>query len=91
MKCLLFCWINLFKNTLFFISTPENVYLDKSILILGGLEAEILTRVVCGLCRQFLKWPTLDSVFFGRLKIFCFVTSGLQNIHVDIDIQISVD
>ena len=27
------------------------------------------------------------SIFFGRLKIFCFVTSGLQNIHVDIDIQ----
>ena len=25
--------------------------------------------------------------FFGRLKIFCFVTSGLKNIHVDIDIQ----
>ena len=25
--------------------------------------------------------------FFGRLKICCFVTSGLQNIHVDIDIQ----
>ena len=24
---------------------------------------------------------------FGRLKIFCFVTSGLQNLHVDIDIQ----
>ena len=31
----------MFKNTLFFISTPENVYLDKSISILGGLEAEI--------------------------------------------------
>ena len=25
--------------------------------------------------------------FFGRLKIFCFVTSGLQNIHLDIDIH----
>ena len=55
----------MFKNTLFFISTPENVYLDKSISILGGLEAEILTRVVCGLCRPFLKnilycykWPS---------------------------------
>ena len=47
--------INVFTNTLFFISTPENVYLDKNISILGGLEAEILTRVVCGLCVQFLK------------------------------------
>ena len=28
------------------------------------------------------------SIFFGRLKIFCFVTNGLQRIHVDIDIQI---
>ena len=27
------------------------------------------------------------SIFFGRLKIFCFVTSGLQNIHVDIYMQ----
>ena len=60
-KCLLFCWINMFTNTLFFISTPENVYLAKNISILGGLEAEILTRVVCGLCRPFLKWPTLKS------------------------------
>ena len=57
---------------------------NDPITILGGLEAEILERVVCVLCRPFLKWPTLESVFFGRLKIFCFVTSGLQNIHVDI-------
>ena len=68
--------MNVFKNTLSFISTPENVYLDKRISILGGLEAEILTRVVCGLCRPFLK-----------LEIVSFVTSGFQNIHVDIDIQ----
>ena len=27
------------------------------------------------------------SILFGRLKLFCFVTSGLQNIHVDIDIE----
>ena len=27
------------------------------------------------------------SNFFCRFKIFCFVTSGLQNIHLDIDIQ----
>ena len=27
----------------------------------------------------------------GGLKIFCFGTSGLQNIHLDIDIQIFVD
>ena len=27
------------------------------------------------------------SIFFDRLTIFCFVTSGFQNIHVDIDIQ----
>ena len=48
----------------FSISTPENIYLDKNIYILGGLEAEILTRVVCGLCQPFLKWPPLESVFF---------------------------
>ena len=63
-KLLLFCWNNVFRNTLFFISTPENVYLDKNISILGGLEAEILTRVVCGLCRPFLKWPPLKSNIF---------------------------
>ena len=50
---LFFCWVNVFKNILFIISTPENVYLDENISILGGLEAEILTRVVCGLCRPF--------------------------------------
>ena len=27
------------------------------------------------------------SIFFGRLKIFCSVTSDLQNIHVEIYIQ----
>ena len=76
-----------FKILFFCISTPENVYLDKSISILGGLEAEILTRVVCGLGRPFLKWPPLESVFFWSPKNILFVTSGLQNIHVDIDIQ----
>ena len=70
----------MFKITLFIISTPENVYLDKNNLIIGGLEAEILTRVVCGLI--------LVSVFFTIcLKIFGFVTSGLQNIHLEINIQ----
>ena len=59
----------MFKNTLFLISTPENVYLDKSTSLLGGSEAGILTRFICGLCLYF----------FGRLQIFCFVTSGLQN------------
>ena len=54
----------MYKNTLFVISTPENVYLDTNILTLGGLDAEILTRVVGGLCRPFLKWPPLESVFF---------------------------
>ena len=41
-----FCWINVFENTLISISrpTPGNVYLDKNISILGGLEAEKLTR-----------------------------------------------
>ena len=63
-KIVLFCCINVFTNTLFFISTPENVYLYKNILILGGLEADILTRVVCGLCRPFLKWPPLKSNIF---------------------------
>ena len=75
------------KKTLFFISTPENEYLGTNISILGGLEAEILTCVVCGLCRPFSKWPPLESVIFFHLKIFCFVTSGLQNIYLDIDIQ----
>ena len=68
----------MFTSTLFFISTHENVYLDKNISILGGLEAEILTRVVCGLEVKH---------FFCPLKIFCIVTSGLQNIYLDIDIQ----
>ena len=86
-KCLLFCRNYVFKKTLFFISTPEKVYLDKSISIFGGLEAEILTRVICGLCRPFLKLPPLESVFFCRLKVFCSVTSDFQNIHVDIDIH----
>ena len=63
----------MFKNTLFIVSTPENVYLDENIFILGGLE-EILTRVVSGLCRPL------------KFKIFCFV-SGLQNVHLDMDIQ----
>ena len=37
------CWINVFENTLTSISRPtlENVYLDKNILIFGGLKAEI--------------------------------------------------
>ena len=37
-----FFWINVFTNTLFIISTPENVYLDKNMSILGRLEAELL-------------------------------------------------
>ena len=36
---LVFCWISVFKNILFTISTPENVYLDTNISILGGLDA----------------------------------------------------
>ena len=76
----------MFTNTLFIISTPENLYLDLNIPILGGLKAEILTGDICGLCRPFLKWPPLVSAK-SVLKIFCFVTSGLQNIHLDIDIQ----
>ena len=35
----------------------------------------------------FKMATTIVSIFFDRLKIFCFVTSGLQNIHVDIDIK----
>ena len=40
------CCNNVFENTLISISrpTPGNVYLDKNISILGGLEAEMLTR-----------------------------------------------
>ena len=60
---MVFCWINVFKNTLSFISTPENIYLDKSILILGGLEAEILTHIVCGLC-NFLNGHHWNQYFF---------------------------
>ena len=37
-----FFWINVFTNTLFINSTPENVYLDKNMSILGRLEAEVL-------------------------------------------------
>ena len=64
----------MFKNTLFFISTPENVYLDKNISILGGLEAEILTRDVCGLYRPLLKWPPLKSIVFWSPKniLLCY-------------------
>ena len=40
-----FCWTIMFRNTLIIISTPENVYLDKNISILGVLEAAILTRI----------------------------------------------
>ena len=29
----------------------------------------------------------VSNFFFYRLKIFCFIKSGLQNIHLDIDIQ----
>ena len=41
------CWINVFENTLISISRPipENVYLDKNISNLGGLEAEKLTII----------------------------------------------
>ena len=41
-----FCWINVFENTLISVSRPNpgNLYLDKNISILGGLEAEMLTR-----------------------------------------------
>ena len=46
-----------------------------------------MTPVVCRLVRPFLEWPPLESVCFCRLKRFCFFISGLQNIHVDIDIQ----
>ena len=39
----------MFKNTLFFISTPENVYLDKSISILGGIEAETFIYILAAI------------------------------------------
>ena len=35
----------MYKNTLFLISTPKNVYLVLNISILSGLEAEILTLI----------------------------------------------
>ena len=35
----------MYKNTLFIISTPKNVYLEKNILILSGLGAEISTLI----------------------------------------------
>ena len=44
-RMFVFCWIDMFTNTLFIIRTPENVYLDKNISILGGLEAEKLTGI----------------------------------------------
>ena len=47
------------KNTLFIISNPENVYLDTNILILGGLEDEIVTPIHVDLIGYFVKWPPL--------------------------------
>ena len=44
----------MFTNTSFFIITPENVYLDKNISILGGLEAEIFCFVTSGLQNIYL-------------------------------------
>ena len=74
-KMFVCCWIIVFINTLFIVSTPENVYLDKNILILGGLEAEILTRIQ--IWSAIFKMATTGvNKKFGS-KIFCFVTSGL--------------
>ena len=52
-------------NTLFIISTPKNVYLDKIIWILGGLEAAKLTGIQIWI-GHFVKYPPLES------SIFCF-------------------
>ena len=41
---ILFVVVLMYLLLFFSISTPENVYLDKNIYILGGLEAEILIR-----------------------------------------------
>ena len=81
-KCLLFCWIHVFTNTLFFISTPENVYLNKQYFDFRWIRSwDIDTR------RMWTLSATEVEHFFCLLKIFCFVTSGLQNIYLDIDVQ----
>ena len=49
-----FCWIKFFKKY-FFISAPENVYLDTNIPILCGLEDVILTRIHADLGVQFVQ------------------------------------
>ena len=63
-KCLLFCWINVFKKTLFIISTTENVYLDKNISILCGLDADIDTRRMWTLSAIFKMATTEVSKIF---------------------------
>ena len=69
----------MFKNTLFIISTPENVYLDKNISILGGLKAEIFTRM--------WTWSAIFKMATTGVSKMYFTGFGLQNIHLDIDIQ----
>ena len=47
----------MFKNILFIISNaaPENVYLDKNMSILGGLEADIFCKMATtGVSKMFV-------------------------------------
>ena len=50
-------------------------------------SGDIDTRRMWTLSAIFKMATTGVSMFLGRSKIFCFPTSDLQNIHVDLDIQ----
>ena len=67
------CWIDVFENTLISISrpTPENVYLDKNILILGGLEAEICWHVL-RFGRPFFKMAGVSRMFVFLLDWYVY-------------------
>ena len=70
-KLLLFCWINVFTNTLFFISTPENVYLDKKYFDFKWIRSWDIDTRRTWICRPLLKWPPLKSnIFFVSLRYF---------------------
>ena len=74
-KCLLFCWINVFINTLFFISTPRNVYLDKSYFDCRWIRSwDIDTRRMRTLSAIFKMATTGVSICFCSLKniLFCY-------------------
>ena len=64
----------MFKNILFSISTPQNVYLDKNMSILGGLEAEILTRMWSWSAIFKMATTGVNKMFFllATKSFFCY-------------------